>query len=66
MKKDDLTLLLPFIHVLTQGGEFETEYELALEKRFLVFLVLRNVKLTCSPFFIRLEQEKLEESLKDH
>ena len=66
MKKDDLTLLQTFIHVLTQGGEFETEYELALEKRFLVFLVLRNVKLTCSPFFIRLEQEKLEESLKDH
>ena len=66
MKKDDLTLLQTFIHVLTQGGEFETEYELALEERFLVFLVLRNVKLTCSPFFIRLEHEKLEESLKDH
>ena len=66
MKKDDLTLLQTFIHVLTQGGEFETEYELALEERFLVFLVLRNVKLPCSPFFIRLEHEKLEESLKDH
>ena len=61
-----MTLLQTFIHVLMRGGEFETEYELALEERFLVFLVLRNVKLPCSPFFIRLEHEKIEESLKDH
>ena len=61
-----MTLLQMFIHVLTLGGKFKTENELALEERFLVLLVLRNVKLPCSPFFIRLEHEKLEESLKDH
>ena len=31
-------------------GKFETEYELALKERFLVFLVLRNVKLTINSF----------------
>ena len=46
MKKDDLTLLQTFIHVLTQGGKFETEYELVLEERFLVSLVLMSRSLT--------------------